>query len=139
MAEQKPPALTPFPEMHQEVRRRFRELIHQAWGGQNAPAASGWQPCCDVAETDDAIIVEIELPGARREDVQISVEDDTLRITGERRATQQHRSRGYYQVERQYGQFTRQLRLPHTVDQTAIQAEFADGVLTITLPKHRNH
>jgi HSP20 family protein len=136
MAEQKPPALTPFPEMQQEVRRRFHELIHQAWGGQGAATASGWQPCCDVVDTDDAIIVEIELPGTRREDVQITVEGDILRITGERHAARQHQSRNYYRVERQYGRFTRQLRLPHTVDRAAIQAEFADGVLTITLPKH---
>lgn len=136
MAEQKPPAVTPFPAVHQEVRRLFRELIHQSWGGEGPLVAGGWQPSCDIAETDDAIVVEIELPGMRREDVQILVEGNTLRITGERRATRQYRHQNYHHVERHYGRFTRQLLLPRSVDRAAIHAEFNDGVLTVTLPKH---
>jgi HSP20 family protein len=135
MAEDRPQLGGPFFEVEQEVRRLFQELIHQPWGGKSLPEASGWQPCCDVAETDAAIIVEVELPGVERKDVHVEVTDDVLRITGERRTTVERRERQYYRTERSYGRFERQLRLPSTVDREGIHAKFRAGILTITLPK----
>ena len=67
--------------------------------------------------------------------VRIEVEGDTLRITGERRAASEHHERNYYRLERRYGRFERQLRLPGTVAREAIRAEFDAGILIITLPK----
>jgi HSP20 family protein len=135
MAENRPQAGEPFFEVQQEVRRLFQELIHQPWGGRSLPEVSSWQPCCDVAETDKAIIVEVELPGMERKDVHVEVTDDVLRITGERRAIVERRERQYYRTERSYGRFERQLRLPSTVAREGIHAKFRAGVLTITLPK----
>jgi HSP20 family protein len=135
MAEDAPQIQKPFFEVQQEVRRLFQELIHQPWGGKSLAEVSGWQPRCDMAETDDAIIVEVELPGVERKDVRVEVEGDILRITGERRATAERQERQYYRMERSYGRFERQLRLPASVDREAIRAEFRAGILTITLPK----
>ena len=135
MAENRPQSVRPFFEVEQEVRRLFQELIHQPWGSRGMPAASGWQPCCDVAETDEAIIVEVELPGVERQDVGVEVEGDVLRITGERRETVEHRERQYSRMERSYGRFERQLQLPSSVDRDRIHASFHAGILTITLPK----
>ena len=133
MGEETP--LRPFLPVHEEVRRLFQELIHQPWGGRGSSAHSDWQPRVDMCETSEAIIVEVELPGVRREDVRIEVEGDTLRITGERRVTSERQERNYYRVERSHGRFARQLRLPGTVAREAIRAEFDAGILTITLPK----
>ena len=133
MGEEMP--LRPFFPVQEEVRRMFQELIHQPWGGGRASARSDWQPRVDMCETSEAIIVEVELPGVHHEDVRIEVEGDTLRITGERRAASERQGRNYYRVERSYGHFERQLRLPSTVAREAIRAEFDAGILTITLPK----
>jgi HSP20 family protein len=89
-----------------------------------------------MCETPREIIVEVELPGVQREDVRIEIEGDILHITGERRTTAERQERNYYRLERHYGHFARQLRLPGTVDRGGIRAEFDAGILIITLPKH---
>jgi HSP20 family protein len=127
----------PFFPVQEEVRRLFQELIHQPWGGQGATEAGNWQPHVDMCETPEEIIVEVELPGVQREDVRIEIEGDFLQITGERRTTAEHRKRNYYRLERRYGRFARQLRLPSTVRREGIRAEFDAGILTITLPKSK--
>lgn len=135
MVEHRPQPRGPFFAVQDEVRRLFQELVHQPWGGGSRSLPASWQPRCDIAETDSAIIVEVELPGVKQQDVQVDVEGDVLRIVGERQSTIEHQSRHYYHTEQSYGRFARELRLPHTVDREAIQAHFQSGVLTITLPK----
>ena len=134
MGEETP--LRPFSPVQEEVRRLFQELIYQPWGSRGSSGSSSWEPCVDMCETPEAIIVEVELPGVRREDVHIEIEADLLRITGERRTTSERQGRNYYRLERTYGRFQRQLRLPSTVDRHGIRAEFDSGILVITLPKH---
>lgn len=124
-----------FMPVQQEVQRLFRELIHQPWGSREPASGNLWQPSVDMCETDEAIIVEVELPGVRQEDIRIEVEGDILHITGERRATTTQQGRNYLRVEQHYGQFSRQLRLPRSVQRDAIAATFEAGVLTLTLPK----
>ena len=135
MAEEQPQGVRPFLEVQQEVRRLFQELVHQPWGGSGPNRDASWQPRCDMVETDEAIVVDVDLPGVKQEDVRLEVEGDVLRITGERRATAQRQGRNYHYLEQQYGRFERQLRLPQSVDRGAIRAEFDSGVLSITLPK----
>jgi HSP20 family protein len=96
MAEERPQPLQPFSEIQNEVRRLFQELIHQPWESHRVSTATDWQPRCDMAETDAAIIVEVELPGVERDNVRIEVDGDVLRISGERQATVEHRERQYY-------------------------------------------
>jgi len=125
----------PFFPVQEEVRRLFQELIHQSWGGQGSSETHNWQPHVDMCETSEEIIVEVELPGVRREDVRIEIEGNFLHITGERRTTAERQERNYYRLERRYGRFARQLRLPSTVVREGIRAEFDAGILIITLPK----
>jgi HSP20 family protein len=133
MGEALPPR--PFFPVQEEVRRLFQELIHQPWGGRGFSETSHWQPRVDMCETPEAIIVEVELPGVRREDVRIELEGDFLYISGERRTNSERQERNYYRLERSYGRFERQLRLPGSVVREAIRAEFNAGILSITLPK----
>lgn len=135
MAEEQPRSLRPFVEVQQEVRRLFHELVHQPWGGHELPSVASWQPCCNMEETDDAFIVEVELPGVTKDNVHLHVEGDTLHIAGERQASAERQGRSYLYLEQHYGRFERQLRLPGSVDREAIQAEFRDGILTVVLPK----
>jgi hypothetical protein len=65
MAEERSQSLRPFFEVQNEVRRLFQELIHQPWEARSPSMATGWQPCCDVAETNAVIIVAVELPGVK--------------------------------------------------------------------------
>jgi len=122
MGEETP--LRSFIPVQEEVRRLFQELIHQPWGGRETSVRSDWQPRVDMCETSEAIIVEVELPGVRYEDVRIEIEGDTLHITGERRAAAERQERNYYRAELSYGRFERQLWLPGTVAREAIRAEF---------------
>ena len=124
-----------FLEAQEAVRRLFTEMVHQPWGGHEAPHPSTWQPCCDMVETDDALIVEIELPGMHRQDVTVEVQGDRLHIAGERRLTTERKGRNFHFVERHFGHFDRHIPLPRSVDRNAIRADFSDGVLTVTLPK----
>jgi HSP20 family protein len=137
MAEEQPQGLRPFLEVHQEVRRLFQELVYRPWGSQGLASPQSWQPRCDMVETDEAIIVEVELPGVTCEEVRLEVEGDVLRMTGERRAATQRQGRNYHYLEQHYGQFERQLRLPRSVDRDAMHAECVNGILRITLPKTR--
>jgi len=91
-----------------------------------------------MVETDEAIVVDVELPGVKPEDVHLEVEGDVLRITGERRAIASRQGRNYHHLEHHYGHFERQLRLPRSVDRNTIRAEFDSGILSITLPKQRD-
>ena len=135
MAEDQLQGVRPFLEVQQEVRRLFQELVHQPWGGQGGIPATSWQPRCDLVETTETILVDVELPGVARDDVHLEVEGNILQIAGERRTIAQRQGHNCHYVEQQYGRFERQLRLPRTVDRTAIRAEFENGVLSITLPK----
>ena len=94
-----------------------------------------WVPSVDISETDDVFEVRAELPGVAKDDLHVSVKDNLLTLSGEKRqekadGTQNHRS-----VERRYGSFQRRFTLPPEVEKDDIKAEFSDGVLTLSIPK----
>ena len=92
-------------------------------------------PAIDVAEQDEAIIVRAEVPGCKAEDIDISVHGNVLTISGEKKAEQEQKEKGYYYVESTYGSFRRELNLPTDVDAGKIEAVCKEGVLSVTLPK----
>ena len=92
-------------------------------------------PAIDVAEQDEAIVVRAEVPGCKAEDIEISVHGNVLTISGEKKAEQEQKEKGYYYVESTYGSFRRELNLPTDVDADNIEAVCKEGVLSITLPK----
>jgi HSP20 family protein len=94
-----------------------------------------WTPAVDVLESKDKLTVKAELPGFRREDLEVSVHENNLTISGERKAEEDRKDAEFYRSERFYGRFQRSIPLPFSVDTEKIEAHYRDGVLTITLPK----
>jgi HSP20 family protein len=111
---------------------RFDRLIERAFGRERqAP----WMPATDVYETERKVVVTVELPGIKAEDVEVSVEDSTLSISGAREFSDEVKQEHYHRVERRYGSFSRAIALPPQADTTQVDARFADGILTVEVPK----
>lgn len=94
-----------------------------------------WTPLCDIYETEREIVLKMELPEVKKEDVHVTLENNVLTMRGERRFEETAGDNNYHRVERLYGEFMRSFSLPTTVDPEGIKAEVKDGVLTLTLPK----
>ena len=94
-----------------------------------------WSPACEVAENDGSYVVTVELPGAKREDVQLEIHDDVLSIRGEKKSEREEKNEKRHYVERSYGSFTRSFTLPANADADRIKASFKEGVLTVEIPK----
>lgn len=120
----------PFRALHREMNRLFDDAMHGSTPAGTAPVVA---PCLNVSETDRDICVEVELPGVSERDVQVDLTGDLLTIRGEKRAAREDAQ--HHVVERSFGGFARSVRLPFSLDPDGVQASFADGVLTITLPK----
>lgn len=106
----------------------FREL----------PASLGWgraEPRSDVVETDKAYTITAELPGMDENDVELTLRDGFLTLKGEKRSEREEKDEGYHLSERTYGSIQRSFRVPEDVDVDKVDAAFANGVLTVTLPK----
>jgi len=94
-----------------------------------------WSPAMDIREEDDRYILEADIPGVPREDIDISLEDSVLTIKGERTLNNAENREGYHRKERTHGCFVRQFTLPDTVNAEAISASVSNGVLAIGIPK----
>ena len=123
----------PFREMTGLRAEMDRALARMREGA--AGVGPPWSPVSDVLETDDAIVITAELPGVKDEDIDISVQDGMLAISGERRLAEDVTEDGYRHVERSYGGFRRTFRLPECVREEDISAATSYGVLKITIPK----
>jgi HSP20 family protein len=100
------------------------------------PTATGaWMPSMDVYETEDEIVAKLELPGIEPGDVDVSVEDSTLTVSGKREFSNEIKEENYHRVERRYGSFARSITLPRTADTEQVRAAFDKGVLTVEVPK----
>jgi HSP20 family protein len=115
----------------------FRDLEDAVCrAGQEAPeSGAAWTPAVDLCETEDAYLIEADVPGVRQEDLAITVHEDTLTLKGERKRGGEMPDNGYRRVERRFGAFERRFRLPRGIDADKVNARFAHGVLTITVPK----
>lgn len=127
----------PFVEIA-DLRRQMDEAVGEFFG-QTPPkmvATEGlWSPLVDVHETKDGFLLQVELPGVKQEDIQVSIEGDTLTLRGERKRESKVDENQYYRVERNYGGFQRSIVLPCVVDPDQVKATYRDGVLEIRLPK----
>lgn len=110
--------------------------MFEAAFGSDTFSHGTWIPPVDILETADGeIVVKAELPDVKREDIKITVENNTLAIEGERKSEATKDADRYHRVERSYGAFRRSFTLPADVDGAKVQASYRDGVLTITLPR----
>jgi HSP20 family protein len=124
----------PFDALHRE----FDTVLNRVFaGGDGGNGGRTWAPyAVDVREDGDHIYVEAELPGFSKDDVDITMENQTLTIQAERKEEQEGRKQGDYLLnERRYRRFLRSFTLPPTVDDRKVDAKLADGVLHITLNK----
>lgn len=130
----------PLLTFQREMDRLFDE-IWQRWDltptSGNAGERFGWVPQTDIAESEEAVEVTMELPGLGEEDIEIVQEGDRLIVRGEKRQERQEggRETGWLLSERRWGTFQRVMPLPSTIDRDRIEATFDKGVLTLTLPK----
>lgn len=135
--------LLPSPKSRRDVPHVINEmndLLRRMWYGFPFHTVErdldiNWSPRLDVSETDQALQITADLPGLEKKDINISLEDDLLTISGERKEEREEKDKKYHTIERRSGSFFRSIRLPAEVERKRINAKFANGVLSITLPK----
>jgi HSP20 family protein len=94
-----------------------------------------WAPRSDIYETEDSIVLQLDLPGVQSDQIDVQCEKGMLSIKGERQFSGDVPGRQYYRVENVYGPFERYFEIPRTLDVTKVEAKYHDGVLTLTFPK----
>jgi HSP20 family protein len=94
-----------------------------------------WSPAVDISETENELVLTADLPGLKKNEIQVKLENGTLTLSGERKFEKEDKSSGYHRIERSYGSFKRCFQLPDTVDANKVDATYQDGVLRVTLAK----
>jgi HSP20 family protein len=114
---------------------RLNRMFEAAFSGEPL-AGSAWMPAIDVFETaDQDVVVKVDLPDVKREDIKVTFENNVLSIEGERKFASDASREQYHRLERGYGAFRRSFTLPATVDAARVEAAYQDGVLTVKLPR----
>jgi HSP20 family protein len=126
------PATTAYLANRDPFFRMFDTLFNTDVQGEETRA---WVPPVDIQETADAYLFHAELPGLTKDDIHITLENNVLRLTGERKAEKDVNKESFHRVERTYGTFTRTFTMPTQVDAEKVLAAFENGVLTVTVPK----
>ena len=127
----------PFRDMmsvQDEMNRLFddffgRPVMRREW------TEAAWCPCVDVSETKDNVIINTEIPGMSKDDVKVSIQDNVLTLSGEKKQQKEEKDANYHRMERSHGSFSRSFTLPTTVQADKVKAAYRDGILRITLPK----
>ncbi|MEW6635530.1 MAG: Hsp20/alpha crystallin family protein [Actinomycetota bacterium] len=127
-----------FYDLQSEMNRMFDDMFGSFFRGPLAtrrqrPEVAEWSPTMDVFGRDGDLVIKAELPGVRQEDVDVTLQNGVLTISGERKAEHEEERAGYYVRERRYGHFHRSMTLPEDVDESRIHATFKDGVLEVTV------
>jgi HSP20 family protein len=131
----------PNREMDQLVPRTFSQFLDSVFDDMvtgSRPVEGNFLPGVDVRETDKAYEIEVMLPGIKKEDIIIDLDDRTLTIRGERKTSKEEDKVKYHLVETSYGTFSRSLTLPTNINRESIQASYTDGVLRVTIDKIEN-
>jgi HSP20 family protein len=111
------------------------ELPFLTGGARQAQLFTGWTPALDLYQNNDNVVAVVELPGMRKEDIEISLQDGVLTIGGERKSEEGGTGENASRTERFTGKFRRSVTLPTRVDANKVNATYKDGLLTVTLPK----
>jgi HSP20 family protein len=121
--------------MQREINRMFDSFFRGTSQEDSGLDAASWTPAVDVAEQDSAFVVKMELPGVGKDDVKITMQENTLTVRGEKKKEKESKGTGIHRVERSYGAFQRSFTLPSSVKADKIDASYKDGILSILLPK----
>jgi HSP20 family protein len=128
---------SPLAEIRTEVNRLFDSFLREPFGALSDSFNSWgrWSPALDVSQSDTAVTVRAEVPGVDPSDIDITVTGDRLTIAGEKKETVEKKDQDAFHRESRFGSFSRSLQLPTSVDPQQVTAEYANGVLTVTLKK----
>jgi len=119
--------------LREELDRLFESPLEALT--RSSQLLSGWTPAFDVYEDKDNVTVKAELPGMKREEIEVSLHDGALTIAGERKSENKYEGAEVYRAERFVGRFQRTVSLPSPVASDKVKAQYKDGILTVTLPK----
>lgn len=119
-------------EPFDEFDRFFRDM---ALTPAQRASGSSFDLACDVYEDGDDLVAEMNLPGLKGEDINVEVKDNHLYISGRREEVDEKKEKSHYSKEIRRGSFERMIPLPNSVAEDAVEAEYADGVLRVTMPK----
>jgi HSP20 family protein len=120
-------------DIQDEINRMFEDIAGSADGEKGLSKLS---PPADVIENKDSFVVRAELPGLKKEDVKVTLQNNVLIISGEKKKELEEKNQAYHRVERSYGTFYRSFELPVPVNAGNIKADFKDGILRVELPKN---
>ena len=127
------PAFGRLTDLRDEIDRLFESPLAEL--ARTSHLLSGWTPVLDVYEDKDNLFVKVELPGMKREEIEVSLHEGSLSISGERKSEQKYQNAEVYRAERFFGRFQRTVTLPTPVAADKVKAQYKDGILSITLPK----
>lgn len=120
-------------QQFQNSEQRMREMMRQMFDAENTSRT--WTPAVDVSETETEIVLHAELPGMKKDDIELQLTGDTLTLRGERKRESSTRSENYHRIERQYGSWQRIFQIETPIEAQNVSADYANGVLTVRLPK----
>jgi HSP20 family protein len=113
--------------------RVFQDTMNRLFSDDGT--ARPWSPAVDILETENELVLKADIPGVEMKDVDIQLENGTLKLKGERKFEKDEKNKGFHRMERVYGSFVRYFTVPETVDSEHVRADYHNGVLTVTLPK----
>jgi len=128
----------PFRELESvsdHLNRIFGRSLTKSDMGKEMLTLNDWTPSVDISENASAYLIKGEIPGVKKEDVKVNIQNGMLTIQGERKMEKEEEGKKYHRIERCYGSFLRSFQIPDDADENAIKAEFKDGMINVTLPK----
>jgi len=120
------------------LRDNFDGLFETFFGRKPMERQDFWLPTVDIVENNGNIEVKVELPGMNKDDIKVTIKNNMLRLSGERKQEEETKEKTFHRIERYFGKFCRTIQLPADIDADKIKAKYKDGVLNITLPKPKS-
>ena len=117
------------------LRDNFDDLFENFFGRMPMERQDLWAPIVDIVENNGNIEVKVELPGMNKDDIKVTIKNNMLRLSGERKQEEETTEKTFHRSERYFGKFCRTIQLPADIDADKIKAQYKDGVLNLTLPK----
>lgn len=125
----------PFFKEFNTFSSRLNRLLGDAPHEDQSDFLGTWSPAVDIFDKAGEVVIHAELPGMKKEDIDVRVENNVLTIRGKKEQRDEVTEEGYFRSERHYGAFSRSFSLPTTVEPSKIAAQYKDGVLTLSIPK----
>lgn len=122
-------------KLQERMNRLFEQTLSRGGTTEEDLRGSGWAPAVDIEETQDRIVLRVDLPGVSLDQIELKIENEHLTLRGERAFPAASRREDFHRIERSFGNFFRSFTLPQNINQAAIHAELKNGVLEVMLPK----